>query len=92
MTPRIFERDTAQPFRLGIVPGDVKAGPLHHPQPIEPRLAEVTLRDGEPEWHTMTVSLNAGQTPRFIFPNGMANSRRAFGNIARTIPGPVAGA
>jgi hypothetical protein len=44
---------------------------------------EITLKDGEPEWHTMTVPLNAGQTPRFIFPNGMANSRRAFGAIAR---------
>lgn len=81
--PSIFKRDTAQPFRLGIVPGDVKAGPLHHPQPIEPGLAEVTLKDGEPEWHTMTVPLSAGQTPRFIFPNGMANSRQAFGTLAR---------
>lgn len=81
--PQIFKRDTEQPFRLGIVPGDVNAGPLHHPQPLEPELAEVTLKDGEPEWHTMTVPLNAGQTPRFIFPNGMANSRRAFGTIAR---------
>jgi hypothetical protein len=81
--PQIFKRDTAQPFRLGIVPGDVNAGPLHHPQPIEPQLAEVTLKDGEPEWHTLRVPLNAGQTPRFIFPNGMANSRRAFGSLAR---------
>jgi len=81
--PTIFKRDTAQPFRLGMVPGDVQAGPLHHPQPLEPQLAEVTLKDGEPEWHTMTVPLNAGQTPRFIFPNGMANSRRAFQNVAR---------
>lgn len=81
--PTIFKRDTAQPYRMGIVPGDVKAGPLHHPQPIEPELAEVTVKDGEPEWYTMTVPLNAGQTPRFIFPNGMANSRRAFQNIAR---------
>ncbi len=81
--PSIFQRDTEQPFRLGIVPGDATAGPLHHPQPIEPRLAEVTLTDGEPEWHRMTVPLLAGQTPRFIFPNGMANSRRAFGTLAR---------
>jgi len=81
--PSIFKRDTAQPFRLGIVPGDVKAGPLHHPQPIEPELAEVTLQDGETEWHTMTVPLSAGQTPRFIFPNGMANSRQAFGTLVR---------
>jgi len=81
--PAIFQRDTAQPFRLGIVPGDVQAGPLHHPQPIEPQLVEVTLKDGEAEWHTLKVPLLAGQTPRFIFPNGMANSRRAFGTLAR---------
>jgi hypothetical protein len=81
--PAIFKRETEEPFRLGIVPGDTKAGPLHHPQPIEPRLAEVIVHDGEPEWHTMTVRLNAGQTPRFIFPNGMANCRGAFGTIAK---------
>lgn len=81
--PAIFQRSTEQPFRLGLVPGDATAGPLHHPQPIEPRLAEVTLGDGEPEWHRLTVPLLAGQTPRFIFPNGMANSRRAFGTLAR---------
>jgi hypothetical protein len=79
--PQIFKRVTEQPFRLGIVPGNAKTGPLHHPQPIEPQLAEVTVNDGEPEWHTMTVWLDAGFTPRFIFPNGMANSRRAFGQI-----------
>lgn len=81
--PDIFRRVTAEPFRLGIVPGDVTAGPLHHPQSIEPVLAEVTVPDGEPQWFTMTVPLLAGQTPRFIFPNGMANSRRAFQSIAR---------
>jgi hypothetical protein len=82
--PNIFKRVTEEPFRLGIVPGDVKAGPLHHPQPIEPQLAEVTVKDGESEWYTMTVPLDAGQAPRFIFPNGMANSRRAFGILVRT--------
>ena len=81
--PEIFKLDSAEPFRLGIVPGDVRAGPLHHPQPVEPELAEVTVHDGEPEWHTMKVWLNAGQTPRFIFPNGMANSRSAFGQLVR---------
>ena len=81
--PAIFRRVTEEPFRLGIVPGDASAGPLHHPQSIEPVLAEVTVPDGEPEWFTMTVPLHAGQTPRFIFPNGMANSRRAFQAIAR---------
>lgn len=81
--PKLFGLDDKQPFRLGIVPGDLKAGILHHPQPIEPQLAEVTVPDGEPEWRTMKVWLNKGQTPRFIFPNGMADCRGAFGKIAR---------
>lgn len=81
--PAIFEMDFTEPFRLGIVPGDIRAGILHHPQPIEPKLAEVTVGDGEPEWLTMKVWLNEGQTPRFIFPNGMSGCRQAFGVIAR---------
>jgi hypothetical protein len=81
--PKIFGLDAKQPFRMGIVPGDIKAGILHHPQPIEPQLAEVTVPDGEPEWRTMKVWLNKGQTPRFIFPNGMADCRGAFGKIAK---------
>lgn len=82
--PAIFGRDTEAPFRLGIVPGDVKAGPLHHTQPLEPELAEVVVRDGEPEWHVMTVWLDAGRTPRFIFPNGMSNCRETFQKLARS--------
>ncbi len=80
--PDIFKMDPKEPFRLGVVPGDVRVGTLHHPQPIEPQLAEVTVADGKPQWHTMKVWLERGQTPRFIFPNGMANCRRAFGAIA----------
>ncbi|MEO0445529.1 MAG: DUF1592 domain-containing protein, partial [Verrucomicrobiota bacterium] len=53
------------------------------PQPIEPQLTEVTVADGKPKWYTMRVWLEAGQQPRFIFPNGMANCRSAFGAIAR---------
>lgn len=79
----IFKMDPEEPFRLGIVPGDKRAGTLHHPQPVEPQLAEVTLRDGEPEWYTMKVWLEKGQTPRFIFPNGMENCRGTFGKIAK---------
>ncbi|MCB1206976.1 MAG: DUF1592 domain-containing protein, partial [Verrucomicrobiae bacterium] len=80
--PAIFRMDFSEPFRLGIVPGDKRAGTLHHPQPIEPQLAEVFVRDGEPEWQSMTVWLEKGQTPRFIFPNGMQNCRNAFSRIA----------
>ncbi|MCB1079897.1 MAG: DUF1595 domain-containing protein, partial [Verrucomicrobiae bacterium] len=80
--PAIFRMDFSEPFRLGIVTGDQSAGVLHHPQPIEPQLAEVTVEDGDPKWYTMKVWLNRGQTPRFIFPNGMANCRNAFSRIA----------
>ena len=31
----------------------------------------------------MAVWLNKGQTPRFTFPNGMANCRNAFGRIVK---------
>lgn len=81
--PSIFQMDFSQPFRLGVVPGEKSMGTLHHPQPIEPQLAEVVVRDGEPQWYTMRVWLEKHQTPRFIFPNGMANCRQAFGRIAR---------
>ncbi|MDF2374971.1 MAG: DUF1592 domain-containing protein [Verrucomicrobiales bacterium] len=81
--PDIFKMDVSEPFRLGIVPGDARIGELHHPQPVEPQLAEVTVADGEPRWYTMKVWLEKGQQPRFIFPNGMANCRQAFSKIAR---------
>jgi hypothetical protein len=80
--PDIFGTDAREPFRLGIVPGDATVGPLHHPQPLQPILAERVMGDGEPGWHTMKVWLDAGQTPRFVFPNGMRNCRQAFGRIA----------
>lgn len=85
--PKIFGMDFREPFRLGIVPGDKRAGTMHHPQPIEPQLAEVTVKDGEPEWYTMQVWLEKGQSPRFIFPNGMQNCRQAFAKIAREYKG-----
>ncbi|MCI0535133.1 MAG: DUF1592 domain-containing protein [Verrucomicrobiales bacterium] len=82
-----------EPFRLGIVPGDQKAGPLHHPQPIQPVLAETTLGDNGPQWHTFKVWLDAGYTPRFIFPNGMmdefAGIRAILGRYSRLLPESV---
>jgi len=81
--PNIFGMDFAEPFRLGVVPGRKEFGKLHHPQPIEPKLDETTIADGEPQWYTLRVWLEAGQTPRFIFPNGMRNCRQAFSRIAR---------
>lgn len=80
--PEIFGRDTRQPFRLGIVPGDAEVGPLDLPQTLQPMLDEVSLKDGDPEWRTMKVWLDAGQTPRFVFPNGTEDARSIWFKVA----------
>lgn len=79
----ILKMNLEEPYRMGIVTGTGSVGKLHHPQPIEPRLAEVTIKPGKPRWYTMKVWLEKGQQPRFTFPNGMENCRQAFGKIAR---------
>jgi hypothetical protein len=48
--PKFFGTDLAMPLRLGIVPGNAKAGALHLPQPIEPQLAETAVKDDVQEW------------------------------------------
>ncbi|MCX6854376.1 MAG: DUF1592 domain-containing protein [Verrucomicrobia bacterium] len=73
--PKIFGIDFSEPFILGIVPGDVTKGHIHYPQAIEPLLASATLPDDKPTWQKFRVWLEAGQTPRFIFPNGPYESR-----------------
>lgn len=73
--PKIFGIDFSEPFRIGIVPGDVTKGHIHYPQAIEPLLAEQVVPDKEPKWLKFQVWLEAGQTPRFIFPNGPYESR-----------------
>ena len=73
--PKIFRIDFSEPFQIGIVPGDITKGHIHYPQPIEPVLATTTVPDHQPEWLTFQVWLEAGQTPRFIFPNGPYESR-----------------
>jgi cytochrome c5 len=82
--PRLFGIDPDAPFRLGVVPGNAKAGALTHTQPLEPRLGEVTLGDNGPERHKFRVWLDAGYSPRFTFPNGMIDVRRAFTTLARS--------
>ncbi|MEM9282666.1 MAG: DUF1592 domain-containing protein [Verrucomicrobiota bacterium] len=81
--PDILKMDLSEPYRLGIVTGTGSVGELHHPQPIEPQLDEVTIKPGKPQWYTMKVWLEKGQQPRFTFPNGMENCRQAFSGIAR---------
>ncbi len=73
--PTIFGIDFSEPFILGVVPGDVTRGHIHYPQTIEPLLASTTVPDDKPSWLKFSVWLEAGQTPRFIFPNGPYESR-----------------
>ena len=80
--PKWFGTDPREPFRLGIVPGDSKAGPLDLPQPQQPMLAEVALDDAEAKWITMKIWLDAGHTPRFVFPNGPDDARGTWFRIA----------
>jgi hypothetical protein len=86
--------DPEEPLRLGIVAGNLRAGPLYKPQPIEPLLAEMDLAD-EPQWYTVRVWLDAGYTPRFIFRNGLMDARNLWGRLVRRyadqFPPPVRG-
>jgi hypothetical protein len=81
--PEIFGMDFREPFRLGIVPGDAKVGALDHPQTVQPMLAEYPLVSDEPQSNTLKVWLHAGQTVRFVFPNGPKNARNSWGSIAK---------
>ena len=73
--PKIFRIDFSEPFQLAVVTGDVTKGHIHYPQPIEPILGKTVVPDKKPEWLSFRVWLEAGQTPRFIFPNGPYESR-----------------
>ena len=77
----IFKIDFSEPFQLAVVPGDVTKGHIHYPQAIEPILGEAIVPDKEPTWITFKVWLEAGQTPRFIFPNGPYESRASVLNV-----------
>jgi hypothetical protein len=73
--PTIFGIDFSEPFQLAVVPGDVTKGHIHYPQAIEPILDQTLVPDEKFEWLEFDVWLEAGQTPRFIFPNGPYESR-----------------
>ncbi|TWU23251.1 hypothetical protein Pla52o_27870 [Novipirellula galeiformis] len=73
--PKLFRIDFSEPFQIAIVPGDATKGHIHYPQAIEPILATAVVPDAQPEWLSFRVWLEAGQTPRFIFPNGPYESR-----------------
>ncbi|MEM9585728.1 MAG: DUF1592 domain-containing protein [Planctomycetota bacterium] len=80
-----LRRDSSEPLRLGIVPGNEDVGELHLPQPIEPLLAELELAD-EPEWYTVRVWLDKGYTPRFTFRNGLMDARTLWTKLIRKYP------
>ncbi|MEO6567624.1 MAG: DUF1592 domain-containing protein, partial [Opitutaceae bacterium] len=75
--PAIFGIDFSEPFQLGVVPGDASKNHIHYPQAIEPLLGQGTVPDDQPGRLKFRVWLEAGQTPRFIFPNGPYESRAA---------------
>lgn len=79
--PAIFGIDFSEPFILGVVPGDVTKGHIHYPQAIEPLLASAVVPDNTPTLFKFRVWLEAGQTPRFIFPNGPYESRASVVTI-----------
>jgi hypothetical protein len=79
--PAIFGIDFSEPFILGVVPGDVTKGHIHYPQAIEPLLVTAVVPDNKPTWFKFRVWLEAGQTPRFIFPNGPFESRASVVTI-----------
>jgi hypothetical protein len=84
--PAIFGIDLSEPFILGVVPGDVTKGHIHYPQAIEPLLASSVVPDNVPTRLKFRVWLEAGQTPRFIFPNGPYESRASVITINKRYP------
>lgn len=81
--PKIFGIDFSEPFILGVVPGDATKGHIHYPQRVQPLLAQKVVPDKDFEWVKFRVWLEAGQTPRFIFPNGPFESRRSVIELNR---------
>lgn len=79
----ILKIDLDEPFRLGIVPGDLSLSEPHTMQPIQPLLAETPIDDGEPKWYTFEVPLDQGFSPRFTFQNGMVEVRPTYGRVMR---------
>jgi hypothetical protein len=79
----IFRIDFSEPFQLAVVPGDASKGHIHYPQAVEPILDSAIVPDKKPKWIKFRVWLDAGQTPRFIFPNGPYESRASVIEVNR---------
>ena len=85
--------DLDEPFRMGIRPGNTVIGDMVHTQPIQPLLAEATIKDNELAWYTFKIPLDKGFAPRFTFENGMHDVRGAYGRVLKnqkdTLPAEV---
>ena len=75
--------DLDEPFRMGIRPGNTAIGDMVHTQPIQPLLAEATIKDNELAWYTFKIPLDKGFAPRFTFENGMHDVRGAYSRVFR---------
>ncbi|MCC6508199.1 MAG: DUF1592 domain-containing protein [Pirellulaceae bacterium] len=75
--------DLAEPFRMGIRPGNTAIGDMVHIQPIQPLVAEATIKDNELQWYTFRIRLDKGFAPRFTFENGMHDVRGAYSRVFR---------
>lgn len=74
-----------EPMLMRVVPGHIRFGKLHLPQPYEPDLGTFELSDDGPEWHTVRTWLDEGFSPRFSYPNGSMNIRRAYSAVEKEI-------
>ncbi|MGF1580221.1 MAG: DUF1592 domain-containing protein [Gemmataceae bacterium] len=83
---KLIGTNPQEPFRLGIRAGNVKAGILFEPQPIEPLLAEFELEDAS-KTYSARIWLDAGYTPRFTFRNGMFGVRGLWAKMVRKYGG-----
>ena len=75
---KTFFMDLAEPFHLGIRPGNTTHDDLYHKLPHQPLLATQAITDNRPQWYVFTVPLSAGFTPRFTFENGHHDVRGAL--------------
>lgn len=82
---KTFCIDLAEPFRLGIRPGDTTSDDLYHALPVQPILEEKIVADNNEQWYSFRVPLSAGFAPRFTFENGQHESRGAILNRIRSL-------
>jgi len=77
------KRDSSEPFRMGIRPGNSNVGTLYKAQPLQPKLAEHVIADDTFQWYECVVPLDKGYSPRFTFENGQHDIRGSYGRIFR---------